>query len=796
MKQLSTGSLRLPVFAAIATATSTICLGSTFLTGTWFFPSLFAIAFVTAGCEAARRASLSRSAVPLGGLVALLVYLLMRYGQSEAYLGIVPSGGSLDRLGDLARAGQSDIERYAAPIGLTPGVELLTVGGVGLVALAVDLLAVTLRRAALAGLPLLVLQTVPTAVTPDGVSWVAFAIGGAGFLALLLAESRERVSRWGRPMRYTAERANYRPDVETTPLTQVGRRVGATALGLALVVPAVLPEVDASGWGFGSGGFGPGSGGGQEVQVANPILDLGKSLRREEDELLLTYRGKRTYLRMVVDDEFNGKVWRPSELKVSRDDNNVEDGLRMPPGLGGEVTTTPRTWRINIGGLQQEWLPLPYPARRVSDIDGTWLYDAETFNVFGENASTLNLSYDVRALEVVPTADELRDAADDGYPSSMRRYLETPNDLPPVVGDEALRVVGDLTNHYDQALAIQDWLRSAEFDYSTEVAQTVGDGNGSEALARFLETRQGYCVHFASAMAVMARLLEIPARVAVGFTAGTPDGSGNQLVSSHDLHAWPELYFDGVGWVAFEPTPADRTGNPPPWAQEDDGSGLPGSNPTPTGGPTPSGGATPGQDRTRERTDIPGFQGDPQDGGGIGAGPVRVPVIPFLVGLGVLLLLAVPAVTRVVVRRRRWAGANTPVDKALAAWADLQDTLLDHGYSWQGSDSPRRGIARLVAARSLDDEVSAAGRRLANVTERTRYAPVPPEEVGDLRADVDAIRRGLGGTAGRWERWRAWLLPRSTRKVATALSEKLADGLDAVDLAVAAVTRRLHLRRS
>jgi hypothetical protein len=173
-----------------------------------------------------------------------------------------------------------------------------------------------------------------------------------------------------------------------------------------------------------------------------------------------------------------------------------------------------------------------------------------------------------------------------------------------------------------------------------------------------------------------------------------------------------------------------------------------------------------------------------------------VPVIPFLVGLGVLLLLAVPAVTRVVVRRRRWVGAKTPVDKARAAWADLQDTLLDHGYSWQGSDSPRRGIARLVAARSLDDEVSAAGRRLANVTERTRYAPVPPEEVGDLRADVDAIRRGLGGTAGRWERWRAWLLPRSTRKVATALSEKLADGLDAVDLAVAAVTRRLHLRRS
>lgn len=794
MRMPSTGSLRLPVFAALATVTSTICLGSTFLTGTWFFPSLFAIVFVTVGCEVARRASLSRSAIPLGGLVALLLYLLVRYGHDEAYFGLVPSGASLDRLAELAGSGRSDIERYAAPIGVSPGIEFLTVAGVGVVALAVDLLAVTLRRAALAGLPLLVLQTVPTAVAPDGVSWVAFAIGGTGFLALLLAESRERVSRWGRPMRYMAERANFRPDVETAPLAQVGRRVGATALGLALVVPAVLPQVDATGLGFGSGGFGPGGGDGPEVKVVNPILDLGKNLRRDDDDLLLTYRGKRTYIRMVVADEFTGRIWQPSELKVSRADNNVEDGLRTPPGLGGEVKRTTRNYEIRVGSLEQEWLPLPYPARRV-DIDGTWLYDADTFNVFGENASTLNQSYEVQALDVVPTAEQLRSAADDGYPSNLRRYVELPPDLPAEVGETTQDVIGDRTNGYDQALAIQDWLRSDEFLYSTEVASTVGDSNGSEAIARFLETRQGYCVHFASTMAVMARLLDIPARVAVGFTAGEPDGEGNQLLTSQDLHAWPELYFDGVGWVAFEPTPARRTGEPPPWARDEAGPGTPGGAPTPSTGPTPGGASTPGPDSPRAREDIPGFLGDPQ-GGGIGAGPVRVPVIPFLIGVGVLLLLAVPAVTRLVVRRRRWAGAKSPVDRARAAWADLQDTLVDHGYGWHESDSPRRGIARLVADRSLGGEATEAGRRLASVTERTRYAPVPPDEVGDLRADVDAIRTDLGRSAGRWGRWRARLLPRSTRTVATALSEKLADALDAVDLGVAAVTRRLHLRRT
>jgi hypothetical protein len=148
------------------------------------------------------------------------------------------------------------------------------------------------------------------------------------------------------------------------------------------------------------------------------------------------------------------------------------------------------------------------------------------------------------------------------------------------------------------------------------------------------------------------------------------------------------------------------------------------------------------------------------------------------------------------VRRRRWAGARTPVEQARAAWADLQDTLVDHGYTWRPSDSPRKGIARLVADRGLSGEAAAAGARLADVTERTRYAAVTPESVGDVRADVDTIRAAMGETAGRWGRWRARLLPRSTRAVATALSERLADALDAVDNAVAAVTTRLRLRRT
>ena len=787
------GSVRMPVAAAFATITAAVCLGPVFLSGGWFFPTVFAVVLVGVGCEVARRMSASRATVPLGGLVALVLYLLVRYGLDEALFGIVPWTGSIDRLGELAANGQDDINRYSAPIGVTPGIELITVGGVGLIALAVDTLAVTFRRAALAGLPLLVLYTVPTAIAPEGVNWIAFAVAGIAFLTLLLTESRERVSRWGRPMRYTAARENYRPEVETTPLSQVGRRVGATALGLALVVPAVLPDVSAGSFGFGSGGFGTG-GGGDKIEVINPILKLGENLRQGEDTPVIRYAGTPTYLRLVAADEFTGDVWQPSELEVSRDDNDVEDGLTRPPGLGASVATSNRNYRIEVFDLAQTWLPLPYPAKKVNDIDGTWLYDNSTFNVFGENSSTQQLEYRVQALSVRPTPEQLREAPK--YPRSVARYLQLPRNFSPEVRQIAAQVTEGQSTSYDRALALQNWLRdSDEFTYSQTLDSAVTDGTGEQAILGFLETRRGYCVQFASTMAVMARMLDIPARVAVGFASGNATGQGYQVVGLNDAHAWPELYFQGAGWVAFEPTPSGPASAPPPWARVVPGSGTPSGGPSPdaTSSSDPSAGLGGSENRPREDINQEGL--NPGTGGGIGAGPVRVPVLPFVIGVGLLLLLAIPSVTRLLVRRRRWSDTDTPMAAALAAWADLQDTLVDYGYDWDRSDPPRRGAVRLAEERHLVGEPAEALHRLAAATERARYAP-EMTPVGDLRADVDTVRAALSDGSSRWGRWRARLLPRSTSAVAAAASERLADGLDAIDNAVSAVTTRLRLRRT
>ena len=104
---------------------------------------------------------------------------------------------------------------------------------------------------------------------------------------------------------------------------------------------------------------------------------------------------------------------------------------------------------------------------------------------------------------------------------------------------------------YDAMLALQNWFQP-EFEYSLDVPQ----GHGNNAIEAFLRQRIGYCEQFAGTFAAMARSIGVPARVAVGFTPGrasSPTAAASVL--GKNAHAWPEVWFDGLGWVPFEPTP-------------------------------------------------------------------------------------------------------------------------------------------------------------------------------------------------------------------------------------------------
>jgi protein-glutamine gamma-glutamyltransferase len=121
--------------------------------------------------------------------------------------------------------------------------------------------------------------------------------------------------------------------------------------------------------------------------------------------------------------------------------------------------------------------------------------------------------------------------------------------------DVARRVADGARTPYAAVLALESWLRQrGGFTYDEQPPRVTGP-----PLVEFVtRTKAGYCQHYAGAMAVMLRMLGIPARVAVGFTSGTLD-DGKWVVTDHEAHAWVEVWFAGEGWVPFDPTPGRGT---------------------------------------------------------------------------------------------------------------------------------------------------------------------------------------------------------------------------------------------
>jgi transglutaminase-like putative cysteine protease len=165
-------------------------------------------------------------------------------------------------------------------------------------------------------------------------------------------------------------------------------------------------------------------------------------------------------------------------------------------------------------------------------------------------------SYTAMSMVSEATDDELR-AAIGEYPAWVReRYLSLPVSLDPAVRELALNIVRDAgaNNPLDASRAIEAYLRE-NYEYSTSIGQPP---QGRDRVAWFLfENKKGYCEYYASAMIVMLRSLDIPARFAAGYAPGTYDAKAQEFVVRESAaHAWPEVYFPGYGWIQFEPTPS------------------------------------------------------------------------------------------------------------------------------------------------------------------------------------------------------------------------------------------------
>jgi transglutaminase-like putative cysteine protease len=228
------------------------------------------------------------------------------------------------------------------------------------------------------------------------------------------------------------------------------------------------------------------------------------------------------------------------------------------------------------------------------------------------------------------------------------------------------QIVGDATDPYDVTLRIEKYLRTY-FDYS--LAPPASEY--SSAFAAFLfDTRAGYCQHFSGSMALLLRYNGIPARVAVGFTSGEEESPGVYTVSTNNAHAWVEVYFPNVGWIAFDPTPGRNLPT-----------GTSSSNPTFINPFTESGTPGPGPVTTQvPRQDIPDRQ--PTGAGTVGAGRPgwlsRATWLPWVAGL-VVLLIGWPVARGLWRQRRLHRG---PLDRRLEASLKLlREELSAYGVA-------------------------------------------------------------------------------------------------------------------
>lgn len=642
-----------------------------------------------------------------------LVAALVVCSCAAAVVGGVQPLGWLDKDGALGET-LAAIRLNPAPLPQSDAIRLIVTVAIGWVAGVSLFLAAVAPTAALAAAPALVILIVPGIVTGVPAAPGLVIATAIAFLALL----------W----------LSVRPVQRALPAAVVG----AIGLVVAVGLPAIVP-LNAS-WLSGVTGAIQ-----SPVQPGRPgtLLNLGKDLRQPNELEVFRYRssdGQPEYLKLADLDEFGTGDWVPTTTDASKSDTADQQqwavGVNPRLSTRGDVT-------VRITGLSSNYLPVPSGAvsieSRSTNLDlSQWRWMGEsstvrstgpatprgsTYEVYG--ASTWSGEY----LDAIAASGLLGRADGRGYATPSANQLRTdralPKDLPKSIASTAQRVAGSAGSDYQEARALEQWFRSDLFTYSETAPVEQGyDGDSMDVVAKFLQVREGYCVHFSSAMAVMARTLGIPSRIAVGYRAGATQADGEYTVSNRQLHSWPELYIKGAGWVAFEPTPdSDQAAQSSTEATSTPSAAAP---ETPLPAPGQSAPAESSATPTPSASAAPGAVGSTGDGNG-----------PLGLAVGIVLALALlvsPAVVRAVRRRSRLGAIRSGRAPAVNAWREVLDDVADHGYA--------PGLAP-------PGDAAAAARTARAVLGRLRPS-LPAAVVPHLDAVVDAVDRerfAAGGAA-------------------------------------------------
>ena len=675
----------------------------------WLRTVLFVLALVTAADLATRAATRSRLLPTLAALVTAVVVMIPLFAVDDSGAKrLLPTPSAIGDLWQAIEEGARYAGATPAPAeATTPLIALLT-GFAVVIFIIADHLAASWRAVAVSGVVLMLPWTPAIFLQYQVPMWALFATAGCWMVAMGAARSSA---------------AGHR----SAPLTGAVIATCAALLATVLVVPAAL---GANGWGVIPRITTPDS---LDTSTRlNLALDLRNSLTVNSARVVMTYVTTGAHpdtLRLYTYRDFDGSSWTREKAKPS-DSEAASGPLLWPSQVNGWDGADHVILSLHVTDLSERNLPIPTQPRTV-EVDDTWTYSPSRDEVTTSGKKgTHGLEYTVVTALKYFTADGLKasqGAIDAGADPVSAAYTKVPSSVDlQRLQSLAADITKDSTNQYEQAVALQNYLRdSANFTYDTSVSPV----DGGDAVSKFLDDRHGYCVQFATTMVMLSRSMGIPARLAVGFLGGQLGADQVWTVRSGEAHAWPELYFPGQGWVRFEPTPAVQSGAAPGYTVANSD---PGNVPIPSNAPIPTAAPT-----TAPHTQNP-------DPGKTTDTTTNTGVAWWLIA--VVMVLAGAAAGAMVLLRRRAAGraAEHGVE---AAWASLRKQLPE-ALRWPLSLTPLESALRLEHdMRAADTPLSDAGllalTSLRDVVSDHRYAPPGPSqsEVTEewLASQVDAV---------------------------------------------------------
>jgi transglutaminase-like putative cysteine protease len=693
-------------------------LGRLFADGSYIGP----VALTAIGCHAAawagRRWSLGFGVTLLAGLAVPALVITWLVLPETTFFG-VPTAATVAAAGRELSKSYEAFRHVVAPAPVTDGFVIAGVIGVALSALLADAAAFVVRATFESAIPSFTLFVFTATLGTARYRTVSVAAYLAALLLFLMLhqEALDSLSASWFSSRTRGGRAS---------LLRIGSLLTAIAVTTAVFAGPHLPGAGAKAIVRWRGGEGEGR---TTRTTVSPLVNIRTRLvDRANVEVFTVRSAARAYWRLTSLDRYDGEIWS-SEGAYEKLGNTLHND---DPAPAGESVMQDYA----VSQLASIWLPGAYEPRRITGLRGL-SYNPDSASIIGQEASTDGLVYQVESVIPHFTAAQLAGAPIGGLSAAATRRYTAPPNVSARVRNLAVQIAGRGTP-YERAKALQDYLRGKNFVYDLRVPA----GHDGRALERFLfDVRRGYCEQFAGSYAVLARLVGLPTRVAVGFTAGELNRDGLFHVRDLNAHAWPEVFLSGFGWVAFEPTP----GRGQPGAQ--DYTGLPESQANAT---NPATATTLGTTATTEApqpqsqstpTSAPTNVTQPPQPA---PGPVSQTSHKLLLALVLVGLIVaaygggVPAAKRIR-RSRRRAAATDPAGRVLVAWEEASDALGATRVARRPSETMAEYATRATSQVPLPAQPASALSSLADDAAAASYGAAVPEASIVVRAQDAAV---------------------------------------------------------